>query len=499
MNVTTEPRENRQLALTIEVEQERVDAELRQAARKVSQELRIPGFRKGKAPYNMVVRYVGLPYLYNEFVERLNQELFPKALEQEGIEPSGISSLEDVSYDPLAFTLIVPLEPIVTLGDYRALRVDPVAVEVSDADVDAQVQRTLTQHATWQEVSRPTQFGDSISIDVTSVLLDENGDVTDEFVLQESDWEILPDEENPMEPDGFDAALIGLEPGQESEFVLSWSEESQSMYAGRSARFQVKVNAIQAFDTPELTDEFVQELDNDHNSVAELMESTRADLVRSKTEENETAYIEAVFTALIEQSTLEYPPAMVEDQISSNLANVESQVRQMGIESLERYLEMIGQSVQSYRASLRTTAEAQLRRNLLLYEIIENEKLTVPDEEFDAYLEKMLGKPQEIEGEEPEDEEARQQQEESFKQFAELMRREPNRSALESQLLTEKAMERLLAIARGEEVPEIPADVEEIVDQEEGQETDVQAEEDPSAESEDVSEAEPTQGGSENG
>src|SRR4051812_43156869 len=110
LKVTTEPRENRQLALTVEVDQARVDQELRKAARKVSKDYRIPGFRQGKAPYHIVVQQFGLPNLYREFVDSLAEEFFKSAIEQEGIQPYAQAALEDIKLEPLTYTLVIPLE-----------------------------------------------------------------------------------------------------------------------------------------------------------------------------------------------------------------------------------------------------------------------------------------------------------------------------------------------------------------------------------------------------
>src|SRR5262245_17399089 len=111
LKVTTEPRENRQLAVTIEVDQARVDQELRKAARKVAQDYRIPGFRKGKAPYHVVVQQVGLPNLYREFVDTLAEEVYKDAIAQEHIQPYAQASLEDMKLQPMTYTLLVPLDP----------------------------------------------------------------------------------------------------------------------------------------------------------------------------------------------------------------------------------------------------------------------------------------------------------------------------------------------------------------------------------------------------
>ena len=146
-SVTTEPREDRQLAVMIQVDQERVDRELRKAAGKVAGQYRIPGFRKGKAPYNIIVQQFGLANLYNEFVEDLGQELFQQAIVQEKIEPYAQASLEDVQFNPLVYKLLVPLEPEVQLGDYRDLRVEEPTATVDDATVENRLEQYREQYA----------------------------------------------------------------------------------------------------------------------------------------------------------------------------------------------------------------------------------------------------------------------------------------------------------------------------------------------------------------
>ena len=128
LKVTKELKENRQLAMTVEVDQERVNQEMRKAARKVGNQYRIPGFRKGKAPYNIILQYVGQEALYQEFVEDLGQEMYKAAIEQEEIEPYATASLDDVQFEPLRYTLTVPLDPEIELGDYRGLRIEEPAV-----------------------------------------------------------------------------------------------------------------------------------------------------------------------------------------------------------------------------------------------------------------------------------------------------------------------------------------------------------------------------------
>jgi trigger factor len=449
LKITTEPRELRQLGMTIEVDPERVQRELRKAAQKFANDYRIPGFRKGKAPYHVIVQQVGLPNLYSQFVDELGQELFKAAIEQEGITPYATATLEDVDFEPMKFKLLVPLDPEVNLGDYRALRVEEDPATVDEAEVEARLESYRDQHAGWQELNRPRQYGDMLNINVHSVLIPiagESGESTDEetVVLDESDWDVTPDQENPMEPPGFDEALIGMQPGDEKEFVLSWPADGQSVYAGKQARFQVKLNKIQAYEKPELTDEFAQLVGPDFATLDDLKANIRETLAERAKSNADSAYADKALNAMVERSTLVYPPVVIEDQLDTMIGEFERQLRQLGIDSLETYLQRTGgQTLEDYRERLRPEAKRLAEQNLILSEVLRAEKLQVSDEEIGARIKEMMG------GAENEDDE-------SARSMADMLRSGAGRSILESQILREKALQRLLAIARGEAVPDLP-------------------------------------------
>jgi trigger factor len=456
LKISTEPKENRQLEMVIEVGQERVDQELRKAARKVAGQLRIPGFRQGRAPYNMVVRHVGMGALFEEFVDELGQEVFRQAIEQENIEPYAVASLDNIDLDPLRYTLTIPLAPEVKLGEYRSLRVEEVKSEIDEAQVQARIDSILEREAGYVDVDRPSEYGDLMTIDVRAVVLDEEGNETDTVVLDESDWDITPDQENPMEPAGFDEELVGMTPNSEKIFDIAWPEDSPSMYAGKDVRFQVTVHTIRTYQKPELTDEIAQSI-GEYETADALIEGIRESLREERAEEAESEYLEQVLEKIVEVSELDYPPAAVDLQIDQITRNTDMQVRQMGLQSLEHYLQLTGQTLDQYREGLREQAETLLRRNLVIAQIAEAEQIKPTDAEFVERLNLILG---------AENEDATDEQKESRAGVIEMMRQGPNRSVIDDQIISEKTIARILAIARGEEVPEPGADVEEAVAEE---------------------------------
>lgn len=433
LQITQEERENRELLLTIEVDQARVDQELRKAARKVASQYRIPGFRKGKAPFQVIAQQVGLPALYQEFVEKLGDEVYRAALEQEGLEPYARGTLEDISLEPLTYKLVMPMDPKIDLGNYRELRLEESVPEVNEEDVEAQLERYREQHAELKEVERPSQYGDMMNVDVRSVIAPEEEGGEEIVVFDEVDWDVTPDETDPMEPAGFDEALLGLSPGEEKTFDLSWPEDSQSVHAGKTAHFQVKVNSIQSNEKPVLDDEFAQLIGPDFETVDDLKNGIRDSLREQMTAQAQNEYLEKVLDTMVAQSTLVYPNVVVEDQIDSMLNDIQMQLRRFGIEDMDFYYRQTGQTPEQMRESMREDAVKQAERNLIISEILRAESLAVSDEEFEERIQLMT-----------------QDDSEESQQLATFLRSESGRAVLESQLLRDKAIERILAIARGQ-------------------------------------------------
>lgn len=447
LTVSTKPMENRQLAMTIEVGEERIDQEMRKAARKVAQQVRIPGFRKGRVPFHILLQFVGREALIGEFADELGSAVYKEALEQEGLEPFFMGNLENVDLEEaVRYHLTIPLPPEVKLGHYRNLRVEEEEVEADEEQIQARLQAILEQNADYAVADRPSRYGDLMTIDVRGVVLDEAGNETDQVVFDEEDWDVTPDQENPMEPAGLDEALLGLSNGEEKSFEIDWPEDSPSMYAGSAVRFGVHVHKIQSFETPsEMTDEIAQNFGPDFESASDLLENISENARQEAKQQADGEYLQKVLQGLIDVSDIDYPPVAVDLQIDRILRNFDMQVRQMGLRGLEHYLEMTNQTIEEYRESLREQAQGSLLNDLVLEEFSQAENLQVTDEEFEQHIAGVAG---------PLPEDADEEAEKARSDMLEMMRAEHSRPLVDNEILKEKSIEMLLAIARGEEVPE---------------------------------------------
>lgn len=466
LTVTTEPLDSRQLAMTIEVSEERIDQEMRKAARKIAKQVRIPGFRQGRVPFHILLQFVGREAIIGEFVDELGQEVYKEALEQEGLEPFYIGSLDNVDTEQaVRFHLTIPLPPEVSLGEYRDLRVEEEEVEADEEQVQERVQAILEQNADYVEADRPSQYGDLMTIDLRGVALDDEGNETETVVFDEEDWDVTPDQENPMEPAGLDEELLGLSPGEDKSFEIAWPEDSPSMYAGATVRFSVKVHKTQAFQTPpEMTDEIAQNFGPDFDTAADLLEDLRENALQEAKQRAEAEHVQRVLQELIDMSDLAYPPVAVDLEIDRLVRNFDMQVRQMGMQGLQQFLEMSNQTIEDYRETLREDAEKSLQIELALVELAQREKLKVSDEEFEEHIGNVAG---------PLPEDADEEAEKMHADTLEMMRADHSRPLIDSDILKDKSVKLLLAIARGEDVPE--PDTDEVESEEDEQSTEEDA------------------------
>ena len=172
MNIQTEHIENHSARLTVEVEVERLEAAKKKAARQLSKRYRIPGFRKGKAPYRIIANYIGEGAIIEEAIDSMTNDVYRAALEESGVEPYGPGNVEDVKLDPPTFVFTLPLAPTIDPGDYRSVRFDYTEPEVSDEDVDKAIKELQQEKALVEESTQPVAMGNRVTIDLHSEFVD---------------------------------------------------------------------------------------------------------------------------------------------------------------------------------------------------------------------------------------------------------------------------------------------------------------------------------------
>jgi len=379
VKVTKEKTENSQVFLSIEMEPAEIEESLEMSYNRLVKKTNIPGFRKGKAPRAILERYIGKESLFEEALNNLVPQACEKAIKEQEIEAIAQPQIEIAQTDPVVFKAIVPLKPKVKLGDYQHIQVTPERVKVTKSDVSEAIEQLRRQHATWEPVERPVDFGDLVVLDIESNIEDKP------FINQKgAQYQVLHDLSFPAT--GFAEQLAGMKRDEEKEFKLQFpSDYARGELAGKEPWFKVKVSEIKQEILPELNDEFAREINPDFKTLDLLRKEVSSDLKLRAEEKARIDFEEHVIDAVVELTELEFPPILVEVEINRIL----NQRFQRGNQELEEYLGSINKTEEELREELRPLATKGVTRSLVLGKVAEEEKIEVSDSEINTEIENL--------------------------------------------------------------------------------------------------------------
>jgi trigger factor len=497
LNVQTEHLENHTARLTVEVDAARLDKALHQAARKLSKKGRIPGFRPGKAPFNVVMNMYGHEYVLAEALDDLGNEIYREALDAAEIQPYAPGSLDQVEEEGHKLVFVVPKRPTVDLGDYREIRVDYEVPEVTDDMVNRAMEELRQNQALLEPADRPAKLTDQVTLSHIFVTAlpgsaeeeaesaedeageeaaaassaqgevdtetnedtageadlagdDEAGDEAGEtdasddedlerVVLHEHNFDrVLTDDEYDLFP-GFSAQLVGLSAGDDKQFVLEIPDDyDDEELAGHALRVELRVEKVQARTVPDWSDALAKRISQDKvESILELRVDTRKNLQQTAENLADRQLAVEALDELVERATISYPEEFLQDYITDLLTDLEQNVlRQQGL-TLKDYLRITGQTEENLRQNYRASGIKRAERSLALGELVRREQLDASDEDIDSEIDRIVAS---IGGE----------QSSRFRQF---LSTQQSRTNIGADLVTSRAMERLAAIAKGENPP----------------------------------------------
>lgn len=427
MKVSIERIPESQVVLEIEVELERLERSLDRAYRRLAQKTEVPGFRKGKTPRHMLEHYLGRDAVLQEALGLLISEAYNQAIEEESVDAIDYPSVEVVQQEPLIFKATVPVRPSVDLGDYRELRVEREPVTVSEEQVNDKLEELRHRYAILEPVDRPLQMGDRVWADVRV-------SVDGRSVFSEDDAEVHLHQGVPVLVPGFVEELLGCEKGIERQFSIHVSpDHPQQPLAGKTCLCTVLVKEIKGERLPELDDAFAAVVGEGFPSLEALRERLESDLRQSAEQEADARYREKVVDGVVAAASVEFPPVLAERETEQLLRE---RVSSSGAGDIERYLQHMRKSEEELRQELRLRAVERIQGSLVLGKVAAVEGISVSEEDIDGEIERLVASSG------PQAEEVRK-----------VFRSAGSRDALERSLLTRKTVERLVAIASGEEVP----------------------------------------------
>jgi len=371
--------EKSQVALTIEVSAEEFETALQKAYLKKRKNIRVDGFRAGKAPRKMIEAMYGADVFYNDAIDIAFPEAYEAAVKEQELNIVGYPSVELVGEinKEVGFTVkaIIPVYPEVTLGEYKGLSLEKEEVKAAAADVNARLKSMQERNSRLVSVEREAKKGDTAVIDFEGFLdgVAFEGGKGENHSLELGSGAFVP---------GFEDQVIGMKAGEEKSIDITFPEDYHAELAGKAVVFNVKCNEVKAKEVPELDDEFAKDV-SEFDTLKELKADLKKQIQAEKQKAADEAFKDALLDKAAANTTVEIPDAMIEAQARQYVENFKMRLMQNGI-TFENYAKMTGMDEEKMMAEGQEPAERQVRLDLTLAAIIKAEGFEASEEEVEA-------------------------------------------------------------------------------------------------------------------
>jgi len=388
-------QEDRQAKLVLEYTQPEFEGFKRRAAKKISKNSKIPGFRPGKAPYNVIVNHYGEGAIIQEAIDILLDDDYAKMLDEAEIKPSGSGNLETIeSYDPPKLVFMIPLEPEIDLGDYREIR---KVFELEDFDtnqVDEFINKMRRNAAIIVPSDHPAGEEDLVYFNLSGEFLNPEEGV-DAVITDKTPQQVViaaegEETEHEWPYPGFSRELIGVEAGETKELQYQYPEDfDDEEFQGKTAVFTVEVQSVKELELPELDEDFIQTLGN--YETPEAFRNSVEERLRTDHEESyNQEYINDILEQITENTKINYPPQMLEHEQEHVLEDIKSRLQEQNMD-YETYLKLRDIDEETLIADeIKPAAKQRLERSLIIDALIEAEGLKLDQELLKDHINKVM-------------------------------------------------------------------------------------------------------------
>ena len=385
MSVQVEKLEKNMAKLTVEVPAENVEKAIQGAYNKMKKSINIPGFRKGKAPRQLIEKMYGKEVFYNDAIDAMLPSAYSDAVEECGEEIVSHPQIDVVQIEsgkPFVFTATVAVKPAVELGEYKGIQVEKAPIEVKDEEIEAQITKEREANSRTVTVDdRAVAPGDIVTLDFEGVVdgVAFEGGKGENYDLTIGSNTFIP---------GFEDQLVGAEIGKELDVNVTFPEEyGAKELAGKAAVFKCKVNGIKVKELPAVDDEFAQEV-SEFDTLDEYKADIKAKLLKEKEDEAARAKEDAVIGKIIEGAKMEIPDAMVEYQTRQMLDEFAQRIQSQGI-SLDQYFQFTGLTEEKYMEEMKPRALQNIQSRLVLEAVAQAENLVAEEADIEEEIKKM--------------------------------------------------------------------------------------------------------------
>ena len=386
MNCKVEKTENaNEVKLELTVEASKFDEAIKKVYFQSAKYFNIPGFRKGKAPINIVEKYYGKEIFYEDAFNEVAQPALEEAIKENKLE---IVSRPDIEVkqigkgQDLIFTAVMQTKPEAKLGKYKGLEIKKVEYNVTDEDINHELEHMQEHNARMITIEdRPVEDGDIATIDFEGFVDGKpfEGGKAEGHELTIGSKTFIP---------GFEDQVIGMKIDEEKDINVKFPDEYFSKdLAGKDATFKVKVHEIKKKELPTLDDEFAKDV-SEFDTLADLKEDIKKKQEKQNEEKAKYETQEAVMKAIVEKIEVEIPTGMIETEVENMLKDIEQRLSYQGLK-LNQYLQMLGKTEEELKKEYEPQAIEGIKSRLALEAVIKAEKIEVEDKEIDEKLKEM--------------------------------------------------------------------------------------------------------------
>lgn len=448
MKIEKKVLDDHQLELVVETDQDSFDKAKNLAAKELSKDKKIPGYRPGKAPYKLIVNHFGEGAIIDQALENYLDEIYPRILDEVDQEPYGPGQLKEVtSLEPPVFEFVIPLQPEVELGNFQDIRISYEDSKVTDNNVDEVINQIVSQQAVIEEVGHPAEETNIVDTSLSGRLAEADPEDEDAQIMVNQPLPVMiktteEDDSKEWPFPGFSRQLLGASIGDSLELTHTHDDRDDitEEIRGKEVLYTVNVEGIRERVLPEIDDELVKEI-SEFETVDQLLDEIRSDLEAKSLQDDKNEYLNQIFEEILKDSTVKFPPQMLENEVNGEIQELRHRLQSQGME-LEMYLEMQEMSEDDLRDQIRPEAKKRIQRGLILGKIADSKELEIKPEEITGQYQRIL------------DDHFGEEDSEEREQFMASGDSMNLLNQVSSQMISQRTIDYLIALAKGEDVTE---------------------------------------------
>ena len=374
-----------EVKLEFTVEAQKFEEAIQDVYKKNAKYFNIPGFRKGKAPFKMVEKAYGIQIFYEDAFNEIAGEAYVKGLEDNKIEAVSKPEIDIKQIEAgkdLIFTAVVQTKPEVTLGDYKGIELKKVEYNVTDKDVEHELEHIAEHNARLVAVEdRPVEKGDTVVIDFEGFVDGKafEGGKAENHELEIGSGKFIP---------GFEDQIVGMKIDEDRDIKVTFPEEYPAKeLEGKEATFKIKLHEIKKKELPEINDEFAKDA-SEFDTLEDWKKSIREKQEKANESKAKFEMEDAAIETVCKNAKVDIPSGMIETQLDNMEKDISSRLNYQGM-NLDQYLQRIGKTKKEFRDENKEQAEKQVKTSLVLEAIMKDAKVEVTEEEIDAKIKEM--------------------------------------------------------------------------------------------------------------